>query len=1248
MINPIGVKTLNQSYQDEQAQPETALDSGIFGAAWKAGTYFDEINEWYQEKEQAFKDEPDWGVSEQMATKLAKDFNPQEHEYIAKATSKREYDWRLTNVGRHRKDAKELAKYGNYGTAMTLAAGFLDPVGWAAGAATGGVGKIAQLGSTAGRFALSATAGAAAGYGMGKFEQQYNTTVTDEDIILNAALGAGLEGMIGAFVGRPKTKVINEQFVDEGGKVLTKMKGGEVKAAKRTNVENYMAHLESTLPKSPDVDHIKVRVKDSDNVIVANREAAADAWVKDLKSTKASDSRVAVSFFKKAEQIHGKYVAKIAKLDIKTPEGKKAKAKLNSELASSLKKLKGKTRLTAISDKKLNPYLKEHQKGFDTLQGYKKDLEKASTVPTLVDFDSLDDAGKAAKAQEWKSTGAARVGDIKKNLDHEILPEGQGLDTQKEFSEDFKMESGNVNIGQNFASDMLQSIHTTLSTSKSPVFRGMNNLLFPNPQGAKKGGYVSSETASVTAFAAKNMIRTAGGGAMTRKESFKAFLKDRDTNIVKGILSQKLQKEFNRDIALGLDSSEYYSHLPKYMQEAVDSYAAQYKKALELQQEAGVRGFEGIKYNKHYVPKILSAASMVQAAAKYGKPAVLTVMSKAYQLGGFKLKPKTADALAEIQYSRLMGNVARGESVVPKSINKDQLTTELKQAGMKDDEIAAFFDARETLDHKELMSARAKRSVRPALDAKVGELSYFDLINNNMEEVMETYSREASGNVGMASSMGIGSYRSAHKVVDEELAKAINANPKEADRLQTEAQILRDGVDLIYGRNLETENATLVKNLSRLKQLTRILMLPMNGLTSMPELARPLFMNGITATLKSMPCLTRKAMKKNNREDFLEIDEVFAHAGEDFMFDPWQLDLEEFADMSMGGERWADKLPAGLMPAIDRALAAGGELSSMLSGQRLIQGTGEKLAVRAIIHNIKKGKLSEQRARDAGWIQNRRKFVEAPAKPEGGEELAKWKAEWPEDKEVNGQWVQGRSEMGEVNFLDEVIEHMKSSGKKSEDGKYDLLDVQGMDPQMIRRLQTGVHLLVARDMQRMFVGELPVSMNKWFGSWLTQFKSFPFASISKQLVHDTRGGDKMSSMGVLLGGIGLAYASNYAKAYMNYHGDEDIRNRQSFDRYLDSRLNGSAGAYNVMMGTGQLSGLGIMADPLAALNLLPEDLLASKENGWAGASGSFVPPSVGVIENFGKAAKGDLKAIENSIPFAKTMGLNQALSYITE
>ena len=333
----------------------------------------------------------------------------------------------------------------------------------------------------------------------------------------------------------------------------------------------------------------------------------------------------------------------------------------------------------------------------------------------------------------------------------------------------------------------------------------------------------------------------------------------------KGFSPEK-RKAFDRQLMMAIDDSGYYNSLPDYMQDAVDSMAAQFKQALELQREAGVSGFANLKYDKHYVPKVLNQMAIVRAASKHGREKVVRVMAKAYMEGGFKLKPKTAKVLAEMNYARLASNLGPDASIIPKGVSKDALVREMRESGMDDDTIRSFLESREDADYKDMISARAKRSVRPRLASGEDGLHYIDLIDNRVENVIESYAREASGNIGMARVLGIGSYQKAQAVVDIEFKNAVNDNPEMAIRLEEEAEMLKQGIDLIYGKNLETENLGAVQNLSRLKQITRILMLPMNGLTSMPELVRPIMYNGIMTSLRHLPSCTKAAFQRMPKE----------------------------------------------------------------------------------------------------------------------------------------------------------------------------------------------------------------------------------------------------------------------------------------------------------------------------------------------------------------------------------------------
>ena len=531
MITPVGIKSLDQSVIDEKAQEASIVNpfssvenfKGAASAAWNAATWFDEFEEYQDERSQGFEEDPNWKMSQFAADKVNKDFGSLELDYLTKSTSEREFKWRLGNVKRHREDANSLAKYGNYGVAMTVAAGFIDPAGWAAGAATGGIGKLAQIGR-AGRMAIGAAAGGAAGYGTGKFEQNYNSTVTDTDVIINAVMWGTVDGLAAGFGKSARAKMVDDDLAEAAGEAGTRMKGGKTNQPKMTDVEAFRENLQAKVNSDIEVEHVQNNAAQAKVEVDTLRQAEAD---KVYKGPKASDKKKVNSYLRKVEQI------------LKKPDLS------DNKLAAALKKANAKSpvKLTPAQARAYVKTLDEAKLKAKQAEDYATQAASQKTAKQELDeFDSLTPEQQAQKVAEWKSVGAARtgdLGDVPEYIDDDVIPmtgseRGLGRDMTEAQYESFQRgigESENVGLKDipvinkmGGLTDMLQSLYTTMSSSSNEVFRGMGRKLFANPQGAKQGGYVADSNVAITATNAKRRIMTAGGGAYIRNKSFEKFV----------------------------------------------------------------------------------------------------------------------------------------------------------------------------------------------------------------------------------------------------------------------------------------------------------------------------------------------------------------------------------------------------------------------------------------------------------------------------------------------------------------------------------------------------------------------------------------------------------------------------------------------------------------------------------------------------------------------------------------------------
>lgn len=1228
-----------QRYLKEKAEgPYSTAD--MLSSAWKQGTIYDELAQMYDQQVQDFEDDQTWNIDEDMKADIIKNYSSLEGDYLQKAGSQREWDWRRQQIELDRKDSQEAAKYGVTGQIATLAASIADPAGWVIGTATGGAAKAAQVGRVASGV-IGLGLGAGVGYGYGKLEQQANTTVSETGVLLGAAFGAVIEGGIAALAAGPrKAKMINETNDAIESTVHGKPASPEdmyFRAnpdAKRSDIEKAInSRTKEIEARVGDIETPYVTAKAEAKRIKADDavKRAADSILEGVPKPSAQMRNAASSLVKKIEQIETSFAKKM-----EAAEARVAAAKTTKQAEDAAKAIR------ALKDNKAKS-IKGANKKFSDKFGFKPNTKGTYEIVKVArseakQADDLvaqgvksDEAAAELKAWNAKSIqekidelfpeGAPRndsVGAMKatRGREEDIINIGdeQGLSLQAESRIPDEMDtSSTVPLafdaikGNKVLGDSILAPFTILNTSLHKGIRALGNLMLENPQGARQGGAVAEKTVSSIMLNAGRMMRTAGGGAFVRNQAYEKFAKVRGKGLIRGHFDTAARKEFDQTIMLAIDSRAYKEALPDFMKEAVESVEAQMSEVLKQLQAAGVRGFENVKDSKHYVPKIANMANFKNAARKHDQTTVKAVMSKAYQTGGLGISKESADKLAAVRYNQMM-RLHPDTNGVPRDVNTNDLINELRAQKVDEEIIEAILVKRADDEMNLDISDRAKKSLLPDLHAEVGGLRYADLVDNDLESLIEGYIREMAATVGVKKMLGASTYNEAKGIIDVEVAMAKGSgkmSDKDFKMIEREEQVLKDSLDVLYGKDLNgTTWRGTVKGMSRLRSFTGSLRLYMSGLASVPEFGRILGSNGLSVA-GQMRSFSPRHISKMKHEDLKELDEIIPFNGEDWAFEPRTKRIEDFAEM--------DDASSKMWQIGDLALSGIQRTSQILSMQRMIQGTGEKLATRSIAYRVKAGKITEQQARDAGWIQKR-------SVRDGDIESIK-----------------------EVNFLDELKEFMDANPKASIEGRK-MFNLEAMSPEMFERLQTGINRLSMRDMQRMAVGELPLNFNNWIGATMLQFKSFVLGSVAKQLVHDVRAGDKMRSATALTLGIGLASSVVGFKSALQWAGDPS--ERQSLESYVSKRMTGTGGAYNAIMNSGQLSGISLMADALATLNMMPDDLIASRKNEWAGARKGFMPPVVSLGDDAIKAATGDPKAIHNLVPFTKTIGINQALTQL--
>jgi hypothetical protein len=659
---------------------------------------------------------------------------------------------------------------------------------------------------------------------------------------------------------------------------------------------------------------------------------------------------------------------------------------------------------------------------------------------------------------------------------------------------------------------------------------------------------------------------------------------------------------------------------------------AQFREGGRIRSEAGEAGFENLDLDKNYVTTILDETAIKNALRNNPKWRVIDLLSLGYQKGRFQLDKELADRVAEAFVLRAKNHTLTMADAVRASTDSDiaSFVEKLKKAGVDQDIIDDFSETSMKKELQQHISNRAKKSLVPDISVELGDLKFIDLVDADLPKLLESYTREAAGGAAFARQLGLKTRREINDVLVDIEKSAENSN-LDPVLIKREMQILKDGVDLAYGRSINKDaHGTFVRNLSRFRDLTSLLRLQFNGIASAPELARMTAQRQLSTVLEVVPELGAIRGTKNfrkggkysgafNNPDLQEMDEMISFAGEDFALYPNGLRADEIEEAVSEGGSWQQRVGS----YFDNAIAQGRRVQEVASGFRAIQGTGERWGVRALALDIKK------------WV-----FKDGP--PISEMQLN------------NAGWHDG--------FLDEVktwmLDNPATTKYKGKD--ISLMNFGEMPVSMQERLQVGIHRLVARDMLRPMVGETPIGLHKWVGQTLTQFRSFAILSMEKQLVHDIRH-DRVMGAIIAMHSAMISYMALAVSSMQRHIGKDNAWEE------IENDLVGTNAIAGVLGRMGQLAATGIIVDATATMGLVPEQFLQGRDQVGARAMSPGSVPVVGMAKDILEAPKAvasmlkgsddkdraalsseAIKEVQDVLPFAKMIGINQTINVIKD
>jgi len=1228
----------------------------------------------------------DWKVDDKVQADLDRNYDTKDTKYIMEARSEPEFIARKRYVQEDITRKNIIASAGGAGIIASVGMSLLDPVAIAAGAFSGGVLQGAKLTG----LTRIATIGAASGIENAAIEavlSESNTQSSPYDIILALGTGAVLGAGIGAITKGPKL----EATIDHAANTITEEAANVTAfdlAKKAQRLQPRVDTIDTRAVTKAVDDHIESLTRETEGFLTSGQLGQVDKQIakatKELDETdvllreaQGSETVQREAFLKKetefaetvepkVKEIEATYSKRIKeaednikkierKPDTQKREGKlfvaedklsrlkKAQADeikaVRSKAKASVSKVKSKFKSSL--DQRIG-VVKAQRKVITNriteLEGIKSKAEIAKKSKTdLNKFNNLSDEAKAT-ALFGKGKIPLKQVELKRqiNAGKEISPKP---DVEPKVSEGtvgaefagFKpyVIKAEDNIdrfahdGANMPEDLrgkrilpkftkhIQSIQTRLSNSDNMAIRGFAYHLFEAPQ----GGAAAEITAAARVHNNNTIIRSVMRNRLN--EGLEEWGANQGISLYKTLMRRENFNSYHKKVILEVKYPGTFTDTG--IVKGAEGVRAQLKEAGRIRKDAGEAGFDNIDLDANYAPTVINEGLVKSATLKHGEAKVISVLSKSYQEGKHLLKPELADRIAEGYVKRSLNNTLTMKDVIAESTNKDvdSMIKGLQEAGVDEDVIQDYLDTTMQKEINSQLSDRAKFSLFPDLRTEFNGLKMVDLIESDLPRLLESYTRSASGGAAFAK-LGF-STRGQVMGFLTDLEKQSNNLGLNQTNIAEEIQVLRDGVDLLYGRSVNKDaHSPFVRNLGRLRDLTSFLRLQSVGIASIPEGARITANRGLKNVIENVPDLgigikgtknLREGGKYSGqfkRTDLRELEEVMGYVGEDHVLYPNGLRVDNLEEAGF------DKSLGAMM---DNALAQGKRIQEITSAFRLVQGTGEKLAARSLGGQIKKwvdgagDALSEANIKDAGWFED--------------------------------------------DFLDDLKVWMtKNKATDIHNGKdIRLFNFGKMPAEMQERLQVGMHRLVRRDMQRPFIGEAPVMMHKWLGQTLTQFRSFSLLSLEKQLIHDIRH-DRIAGATIALHSAFLGFLGLTINTLNRGIGREDA------DEFIKNNLTGTNAVLGVFNRMGQTASVGIGLDFLATLGALPEEISAPGHTGYRGLSSSSIPlvglasdvkdvgvDLVDILKGDGAAGR-TIRDIQQVVPFAKTVGINQAFNAI--
>lgn len=615
-----------------------------------------------------------------------------------------------------------------------------------------------------------------------------------------------------------------------------------------------------------------------------------------------------------------------------------------------------------------------------------------------------------------------------------------------------------------------------------------------------------------------------GQFSIVMNDAFDAYAKEQGWNMLQ---RQLKQAEFNKMVTRAVRDYSTSQYVHPQVGKAVMEIQKIHKEILEQMKKYGVKGAESIDPDPFYMMRRFNHDRIVQMTKQFGEAQLVKLVKGAIR----SIRPVTDEMAEKIAKNYVtivraipfedmtklrMGDAGRArlkEIAEKMGVDRDVMDEILDMTLQKPGKVEGNSGR---LKSRTLFNENYRMKLTSQIDGKAEEVGIEDFFENDARVLMDLYTRQTTGMVGLAK-MGIRSDADFERLMDDAMKEAMEQG--DFTKFQKERKHLQDVYNHILGRPMSDEvYGTQERMLKAIRDFNFIRMMGQVGFAQLAEIGNTLGYAGWRAFSLHMPGvrgIIRQA-KGGTLDDQLSRDLVnMAGLG------------AEMASMHPHARAADDMMfNVGLTKA-EAALAHGRHAVAMVSGLAPITNMLRQISSRAFVQ-----KFSDY--------------------ARGLDKL--------DDKAFNKLAWAGITKENRTAVFRDLKKYSKVSGRTSKVDTIEWEKWQVESPDTYETFRLAVWRESRRVVQENTIGETAPWMHTQIGKILTQFRGFMLVAHAKQTLYSLHHRD-MSTANAFLASTLFAGLGYVAQTSMNYAGnDEELDKRLSLDNIAKSAFQRNSAA----------------------------------------------------------------------------------------